>query len=75
MTDADRDELLVRLDENVAHINSALPTLQTQTGCAAAQNALRSEFSAAALTLLRTRVWQVVTIVITAGVVFGIGKL
>ena len=68
MTEGARDELLVRLDEKVGHIHEKLPLLQTKNGCKAARAELRNDLSGAALSLLRARVWTVVSLLVAAGI-------
>uniref|UniRef100_A0A6M3IUE6 Uncharacterized protein n=1 Tax=viral metagenome TaxID=1070528 RepID=A0A6M3IUE6_9ZZZZ len=74
MNDAERDDLLIRLDENVKQLKEQVPTFQTRNGCGAVSAELRNEFNKAALTVLRARTWQVLVIVLTAAVMYFFGK-
>lgn len=70
MNDAERDDLLIRLDENVKQLKEQVPTFQTRNGCQATSATLRNELNKASLTVLRARTWQVLVIIITAVVMY-----
>jgi hypothetical protein len=70
MNDAERDALLIRLDENVKQLKGQVPSFQTRNGCLATSATLRNELNQASLTVLRARTWQVLVIIVTAVVMY-----